>query len=85
MKKDKKTIRSILLRLNKDRLTAKFPQPADEVDAALRRLVEGAYGICVDCGSDISEARLTAVPEAARCLECESTRDGLLLSSSGNG
>jgi DnaK suppressor protein len=42
-----------------------------EVDAARRRLAEGVYGICVDCGSDIGLQRLRAEPAAARCIECQ--------------
>lgn len=40
-----------------------------EVEAALARIDDGAYGTCVDCGRPIDEARLEFRPEAARCLE----------------
>jgi RNA polymerase-binding transcription factor DksA len=40
------------------------------IDAALVRLENGTYGICVRCGGPISEARLDAVPQAALCQEC---------------
>ena len=75
MRKDKKTIRSILLKVTRKRATMGFSQRADEADKALCRLVEGAYGICVDCGKNIAEARLNAKPEAARCLKCQSVRE----------
>lgn len=39
--------------------------------AALARLDAGTYGTCVDCGGQISEARLQVRPEAARCIECQ--------------
>lgn len=39
-----------------------------QVEAALARLDEGTYGICVDCGQPIDEVRLEFRPEAARCL-----------------
>lgn len=39
--------------------------------AALDRLARGEYGACVDCGSEIADARLEALPFAARCIECE--------------
>lgn len=45
---------------------------ARRIDAALLRLAEGSYGICVDCGSEIAPARLAAEPASARCLSCES-------------
>jgi RNA polymerase-binding transcription factor DksA len=38
--------------------------------AALRRIEEGTYGTCVDCGEKIAERRLEAIPEAERCLIC---------------
>ena len=39
--------------------------------AALRRLEEGSWGCCVDCGQSIPAARLHAQPFSARCLECQ--------------
>ena len=38
--------------------------------SALNRLEEGSYGLCADCGKDISEARLDAIPEATHCVDC---------------
>lgn len=38
--------------------------------AALRRMDEGTYGECIDCGIEIDEERLGAIPGALRCLEC---------------
>jgi DnaK suppressor protein len=38
--------------------------------AALRRLDEGCYGACVECGIAIEPARLAALPEAATCFDC---------------
>jgi DnaK suppressor protein len=44
---------------------------------ALRRLDEGSYGTCVDCGGSVPEGRLEVKPEAARCLTCQAKRDRL--------
>jgi DnaK suppressor protein len=41
------------------------------IDEALQRLEKGAYGTCTDCGAEIAEARLRAVPFATRCLACQ--------------
>ncbi len=41
------------------------------VNAALRRIEEGSYGLCMDCGAKIPDARLNAAPEAARCIACQ--------------
>jgi RNA polymerase-binding protein DksA len=40
------------------------------IQAALTRIDDGSYGICDRCGKDIGEARLAAVPEATRCVNC---------------
>lgn len=42
---------------------------------ALRRIDEGTYGICVDCGAQVAASRLEAKPEAARCLNCQASLD----------
>src|SRR3954447_16591637 len=42
-----------------------------QIRAALKRIDDGTYGSCVDCGGAISDARLAVWPEAARCLECQ--------------
>lgn len=38
---------------------------------ALNRLEQEAYGNCYECHGEIAEARLTALPFAVRCKECE--------------
>jgi DnaK suppressor protein len=45
------------------------------IDEALTRLHEGTYGICADCGIEISEKRLQAVPFAKLCVECQSREE----------
>ena len=40
------------------------------VDAALRRLAEGRYGVCDRCGQPIGAERLAARPAAATCVHC---------------
>ena len=40
------------------------------ISAALRRLDNGDYGVCVRCGSRISFARLLVMPEATLCVAC---------------
>lgn len=41
-----------------------------QIDEAVRRLQAGVYGICANCGREIAEARLKALPFATLCLEC---------------
>lgn len=42
-----------------------------QINEALERIERGIYGICEDCGEDISENRLAAMPFAHLCLECK--------------
>lgn len=51
----------------------------DKIDNALRRIKEGNYGDCVNCGSPISEGRLRALPFALRCKDCEQARESAAL------
>ena len=45
-------------------------QELAEVEAALRRIDEGVYGTCVDCGGPMGLQRIRAIPEARYCLSC---------------
>jgi RNA polymerase-binding protein DksA len=45
-------------------------QVLSEIDAALKRLDDGAYGTCTTCGTEILEQRLDVYPWAALCIEC---------------
>ena len=49
----------------------------EKIDQALKKLEEGTYGICEDCGNDISEPRLKALPFAVHCVECKQRREEL--------
>ena len=46
-----------------------------KINDALHRLEEGTYGYCADCGGEISDKRLRALPFAVRCKECEEGRE----------
>ena len=47
----------------------------NKIDEALRRLEEGSFGYCFECGEEISERRLRALPFAVRCKDCEEARE----------
>ena len=44
---------------------------AKRLSAALDRLDEGRYGVCVECAEPIAPARLEAVPEVETCVRCQ--------------
>jgi DnaK suppressor protein len=46
-----------------------------KIEEALARHAEGTYGYCFECGDEISERRLRALPFAVRCKDCEEARE----------
>ena len=46
-----------------------------EIDEALKRIKEGKYGKCVDCGKNIPAKRLKAVPYTNCCIQCQSKEE----------
>ena len=40
------------------------------VEAALRSIDDGTYGICTNCGNPIGAERLEAIPWAPTCIDC---------------
>src|SRR5688572_4108433 len=47
----------------------------NKLDEALVRLEEGRYGLCFECGDEIAQPRLRALPFAVRCKDCEEARE----------
>jgi len=45
------------------------------VRAALSRVADGSYGVCLHCEEDIKPKRLEAVPWAAYCIRCQEALD----------
>ncbi|MCC6588191.1 MAG: TraR/DksA family transcriptional regulator [Bryobacterales bacterium] len=46
-----------------------------EIDAALARIKDGTYGICLHCEEEIGPRRLKAVPYTGYCIACQQRRD----------
>jgi RNA polymerase-binding transcription factor DksA len=42
----------------------------DDCDKALKRIDDGRYGTCAECGEPINELRLKALPAVSLCLDC---------------
>jgi DnaK suppressor protein len=47
----------------------------DQVNTALRKIEEGTYGICDNCGKPINPARLEARPSSLLCINCQQLQD----------
>ncbi len=43
----------------------------EQIEHALKRIVEGVYGRCEFCGGKIAEARLNALPYTNSCIDCQ--------------
>jgi RNA polymerase-binding transcription factor len=41
------------------------------IDDALKRIDDGAFGVCTNCGTPIAEERLAALPWATTCIDCK--------------
>ena len=45
------------------------------IDAALTRIKQGKYGLCMKCGKKIPNERLEALPYALMCIECKTAEE----------
>lgn len=52
-------------------LASNEQQSLNMIDAALRKIKEGNYGVCEECEKPISQKRLTAMPHARLCIKCQ--------------
>ncbi|HXI09870.1 MAG TPA: TraR/DksA C4-type zinc finger protein [Thermodesulfobacteriota bacterium] len=47
----------------------------EQMDAALRKIEDGSYGNCEECGEEIEEERLKLIPFAEYCVKCKSSQE----------
>jgi DnaK suppressor protein len=47
------------------------------IDVALKRIEDGVYGDCEECGEEIVEGRLLAFPHVATCVDCAELKEKL--------
>ncbi len=52
-------------------LASNEQQNLNSIDAALRKMDEGTYGICENCSKPITQKRLLAMPHARLCIKCQ--------------
>ena len=53
-----------------------FEEEERRIGEARRALADGSYGTCKGCGQVIPAARLEAMPEAVRCIDCQRHFEG---------
>ena len=73
---DDESIADLLVDVNLAEITREIRELRD-IDAALRRIVLGTYGICVRCQDGIARERLEAYPTAKRCVACQNEEERL--------
>ena len=49
----------------------KLEERLRDLNDAQDRLIDGGYGMCIECGDQISNRRLVADPAASLCLDCQ--------------
>ena len=50
-------------------------QSLDAIEAALRKINSGSYGVCESCRQKIAAPRLKAIPQARYCINCQARFD----------
>lgn len=50
-------------------------QEVRDIESAFKRIKDGEYGVCIDCGDEIGFTRLQAYPTAKRCIVCQQKRE----------
>jgi len=53
-------------------MNQKNQQKIMAIEAALRRIAENGFGICISCGAHIEETRLDSIPWTTKCISCKS-------------
>ncbi len=47
----------------------------DKIERALRKIEEGSFGTCEECGEEITVKRLEARPETTLCIRCKEDQE----------
>jgi len=55
-------------------LRERYHQRLEQIRSALQRIEEGTYGLCEECGREIEQARLEALPLTPVCINCARRR-----------
>ncbi len=59
------------------RMLAAHRRSLHDIDESLRKIKEGSYGICEECGEEIAQKRLQVLPTATLCVTCQGLKERL--------
>jgi DnaK suppressor protein len=57
------------------RLQGRVRERMEQIDRARAAIADGTYGLCISCNGPIPEGRLQAMPDAERCVPCQTKFD----------
>lgn len=58
-----------------NKISGQDKQKLDLIQAALVRIKQGSYGLCLKCKKPIPQPRLEAIPYAFLCVECKTKQE----------
>jgi DnaK suppressor protein len=58
-------------RANTQTIRQVLERDREQAEHARDRQAQGAYGMCEDCGREIGDERIAALPNATRCVTCQ--------------
>ena len=70
-------VQGTMLKSMADKLSMRDKETMRKISAALQRIEDGTFGACEECGEQISEKRLTAIPDCKTCIECAEQQEKL--------
>lgn len=70
-------VQGAMLKSMADKLSMRDKETMRKISAALQRIEDGTFGACEECGEQISEKRLTAIPDCKTCIECAEQQEKL--------
>jgi DnaK suppressor protein len=63
-------VQGTLLHSMAEKISQRDKVKLNNIEQALKRLSDGTFGDCFECGEQIAELRLIAKPECTLCISC---------------
>ena len=55
-------------------MVTELEETISQIEAAIKKMQDGTYGSCTNCGNQIEPERLQILPTARLCLPCEQNK-----------